>query len=215
MRYIQKTAAPEAFSQETALFTVDTAWNELHCKSVLRQYLRQEQQHLCAYCEGKLEDNNSHIEHIEPQQRNPQRRFDYQNLIASCNGGEACCADEVKLSYAQLDIQSCGHRKSNAFELDLFLNPVEVTEISNYFSYDRHNGMMLSSENKSSVKANYMIELLHLDNTYLCNSRLNARIALLQAIKHSGEKPPQALQKLLAKPRPFISFLQACFFAKK
>jgi uncharacterized protein (TIGR02646 family) len=95
MRYIQKTKAPDAFNQETKAFTVDTAWNELHCKTELREHLRQEQHQLCAYCEGKLEDNNSHIEHIEPQQHNPQHRFDYQNLIASCNGGEACCADEL------------------------------------------------------------------------------------------------------------------------
>lgn len=211
MRYIQKTTAPEAFSQEIADFTVDTAWNELHCKPALREYLRQEQYQLCAYCEGKLEDNNSHIEHIEPQERNPQRRFDYQNLIASCNGGEECCADELKPSYAQLDIQSCGHRKSNAFEPDLFLNPVEVREISDYFAYDCHSGMIQCNENQSPAKANYMIDLLHLDSVYLCHSRLNARTALIKAIKRSGKKPQQALPKLLAKPRPFMSFLQACF----
>jgi hypothetical protein len=119
------------------------------------------------------------------------------------------------LSYAQLDIQSCGHRKSNTLESDLFLNPVQLNQISDYFAYDRHTGKMLSSENKSPAKANYMIELLHLDNAYLCNSRLKARTALIQAIKHSGKPSQEALKKLLAKPRPFSSFLHACFTVKK
>jgi hypothetical protein len=67
--------APECFTKETSDFNADTNWKELHCKPDLRQHLRQEQQQLCAYCEGKLEDNNSHIEHIEPQEKNPQRRI--------------------------------------------------------------------------------------------------------------------------------------------
>ncbi len=213
MRYIQKMDAPEFFSTETVDFNADTNWKELHCKPKLRDHLRQEQQELCAYCEGKLENNNSHIEHIEPQEKNPQRRFDYKNLIVSCNGGEACCSDTEKNSYEDIDINSCGHRKSNDFNSNLFLNPVELTDINYYFDYNRHTAAIIPSTIMSK-KAQYMIDLLNLDNVYLRNSRHNARIALMRIVKQSTKNPQQTLNSCLRTSRPFISFLQACFQKK-
>jgi len=208
MRYIQKKDAPDFFTTETADFNADTNWKELHCKPNLRQHLRQEQQQLCAYCEGKLEDNNSHIEHIKPQDENSQHRFDYNNLIVSCNGGEACCSNNEKNSYDQLEINSCGHRKSNSFDTDFFLNPVELTDINNYFDYNHHTAAIIPST-VMPKKAQYMIDLLNLDNQYLRNSRRNAKFALMRIVKQSNKNPKQTLNSCLGTSRPFISFLHA------
>ncbi|WP_069472829.1 retron system putative HNH endonuclease, partial [Candidatus Marithrix sp. Canyon 246] len=155
----------------------------------------------------------SHIEHIEPQEKNPQRRFDYNNLIASCNGGEACCSDNQKNSYDQLDINSCGHRKSNEFDSKLFLNPIAQTDINDYFDYNHHTAAIMPST-VMPKKAQYMIDLLNLDNQYLCNSRHNARIVLIKMAKKYNKNPQQILNSGLGTSTPFISFLQACFASK-
>ncbi len=62
---------------------------------------------------------------------------------------------------------SCGHRKSNKYDKDLFLNPFEEENIESFFVYysDRENSKeskgILISESKSPEriqKARYMIE---------------------------------------------------------
>jgi hypothetical protein len=53
------------------------------------------------------------------------------------------------------------------------LNPVELTDINNYFDYKHHSATIIPST-VMSKKAEYMIDLLNLDNEYLRNSRRNA-----------------------------------------
>lgn len=51
----------------------------------------EEQYNLCAYCEREIDENNTHIEHIKPKSGYLNRCFDYNNLIASCEGDK--CSD--------------------------------------------------------------------------------------------------------------------------
>jgi uncharacterized protein (TIGR02646 family) len=205
MRYIEKGQAPNFFTAEIASFDKNTSWNDLHCKAHLRRHLKQEQAHLCAYCESGLNDSNSHIEHIEPQSTNSARRFDYTNLVASCDGDVLCSEQNV---YRGLDVASCGHRKDDRYDPGLFLNPTQLTDVEKYFQYDLHDAS-ISASDKMPEKASYMIDLLNLDNQYLRNSRSNARAAVLSIVGKSRDK--MTIQRILQKPRPFISFLKACF----
>ena len=72
MRHIEKpreSEAPEAFK----------AWKLRHpnskyyrfkdarIKRIVKNSLIVRQKYLCCYCESRIDENNSHIEHIEPQ----------------------------------------------------------------------------------------------------------------------------------------------------
>lgn len=209
MRYIKKTNSPTFFEQEKQNLIDDSAWENLHCKRELRSYLIEEQERLCAYCERRICDDNSHIEHIYPQSDNAVLRFEYNNLISSCNGDQ--CEPSLKDSFRPEDINSCGHKKSNEMDENLFLNPVSQQNIEEYFVYDRETCSIRPSKKSASMKSeensSYTIKLLGLDNPRLNNERSNARSSLASAIKtHRNAK--DKMRSLLSKNRPFISFLK-------
>jgi uncharacterized protein (TIGR02646 family) len=206
MRYIKKNSSPDFFEQEKTQLNANAVWNELHCKTQLRLHLIEEQKKLCAYCECGINENNSHIEHIDEQSNNPTLRFDYQNLIASCNGD--LCNPELKENFHPEDVHSCGHKKSNYTNSNQFLNPVAMRDIGEYFLYDKEVCSICGS-GRDDDKAKYTIDLLNLDNPRLNNARYNAREALRNAVKkYSHSTPKHQISALLSKERPFISFLR-------
>ena len=207
MRYIEKGVAPDFFARETGQLSDESSWQALHCKPQLREHLMREQDHLCAYCEHKLGVSNTHIEHIAPQSRYSEKRFDYGNLIASCDGGRACASVSEQHAYIDLDTDSCGHRKGQEYEAALFLNPTDLPDIGDYFAFDTHSAEIKPSA-RAPQKAAYTIDLLNLNSPYLCNARGNARGAFHKA----GKKiPRRRLKSVLDKPQPFISYLRACY----
>ena len=90
MRHIEKpreSEAPEAFK----------AWKLRHpnskyyrfkdarIKRIVKNSLIARQKYLCCYCESRIDENNSHIEHIEPQMGGlSENSMDYSNMAASC-----------------------------------------------------------------------------------------------------------------------------------
>ncbi|MEI6708610.1 MAG: retron system putative HNH endonuclease [Methylococcales bacterium] len=209
MRYINKNSSPDFFEQEKQQLNDNAAWDELHCKTQLRLHLIAEQQTLCAYCERGIDAGDSHIEHIDEQSNNPALRFDYQNLIASCNGD--LCHPESKENFRPEDIHSCGHKKGSGTDINLFLNPVAVQDIGEYFSYHKEICSIIASE-KDSNKANYTIQLLNLDNPRLNNERHHVRTALAKVVK-TMPNAKQKISQLLEKERAFISFLRFYYAA--
>ncbi|HEL3236742.1 retron system putative HNH endonuclease [Stenotrophomonas maltophilia] len=62
-------------------------------KQAVKAVLRQEQGHLCVYCEVKVATGDGHVEHIKPKAGpNAQANlcFVYSNLALSCNTKETC-----------------------------------------------------------------------------------------------------------------------------
>ena len=177
------------------------------CKDSIKESILKEQQFLCAYCEKEIKSyaDVAHLEHIKPKSIYLERCFDYDNLVMSCNGDQS--SDVNKEDYED-NIHSCGHPKKSNFDEKRFLNPVDLTNISDYFSYDIDTGKIQASE-KEPTKAQYMIELLNLDNPYLNNSRINARKSLLKKVIKS-KYPEQEIQKLLNSDLSpaFISYLR-------
>jgi len=213
MRYVCKGESPHFFESEKKApsFLTDPAWNNLHCKIQLCLHLIVDQNQCCAYCERSIDVNNSHIEHIVAQAKEKDLRFDYANLVASCNGDQ--CQPIVKGLYQPKDIHSCGHKKCDSLDKDRFLNPTQEINIEQYFTYNNTSCTIISRD-KDINKFHYTIQLLNLDNPRLNNEWANARTALLQAlnsIRASIDKK-QKIQLLLAKKEcAFASFLKNYF----
>ncbi|MDD4965120.1 MAG: TIGR02646 family protein [Gallionella sp.] len=206
MRFIQKTQSPDFFEQEKSAAPL-TTWESFQnpCKNKFKDFLLTEQQHLCGYCECHLSSNDSHLEHLAPQEQYADLRFVYENLIVSCNGTSIC---DGKSKHKE----SCGHRKNNEYDQALFLNPVATPDISSHFKFDPDTGQVLATEKDAKNAANYMIRILNLDALYLRNARRNAKEVLLA---HLNQLPPEQampiLRAELATEREFISFLRFCF----
>ena len=166
MRYIKKLNTPQFFTNDTINLT---SWNDYYSakKRVLKEYISQEEQnHLCCYCEDKIDINNSHIEHIKPKFLDIDNlTFDYSNLAVSCNGTCRNSEDD-NTRY------NCGHRKDKddtQYIEDLFLNPTQIEDIREYFIYDI-DGFIVPTD-KNIQKATYMRDTLHLNDGDLPKAR--------------------------------------------
>lgn len=124
MKHIIKSSEPVSF----------TNWKRAHPelgykdlkgrpKKDLKNALIAEQKHLCCYCERRINDNDSHIEHFKPK-GNPlyaHLELDYHNLHASC----------IKYLSDGQEPQ-CGHKKGDVFTNTL-LSPLEPDCASHFW----------------------------------------------------------------------------------
>lgn len=82
-------------------------------KKALKNSLMAEQGYICCYCERRLTDNESHIEHFRPQSDPAVDPLDYRNLLCSCqnqlNKGEP---------------RHCGNKKEDWFDEHLLVSPL-------------------------------------------------------------------------------------------
>lgn len=224
MRYISKTTPPEFFAESVRNYDSDTKWKALRNQKprLKRHILENEQKYLCAYCEIRTDMDNSHIEHIKPQS-DPKNRFDYDNLIVSCNGKQCVLSNDSE-DYEE-DIHSCGHKKDDVFDETLFISPVKEQNAADFFHFDKEDGKILPNSEFSEQhqnRASYTIILLNLDNDRLNKYRLDARKALekeagkllkLQGAEFTKQKIKSVLSSDDSVPRlePFITFLRFCF----
>jgi len=227
LRYIQKNEIPQFFIDDTEALkekikiipqkNKKDMWDkEYKTKRKLKQYiLEKEQNWLCGYCEAKLEETFFrekredkeliHIEHIKPKHLDYDNlSFDYDNLLVSCSG--KCFTDKNKPL-------TCGHKKGNKFDENLFLNPIKEINIREYFIYTDKGHIGSSSKNEE--KSKYTMKLLDLNsfNNELVNARLIALEAFKKSIKAYTNKrrisPQKVIKLLLAKENlAFISFLR-------
>ncbi|MEZ4887520.1 MAG: retron system putative HNH endonuclease [Chitinophagales bacterium] len=149
-------------------------------KITLHSHLLNEQQGLCIYCQQaipeKLENPiaYSHIEHIKERNLHAHLTFKHKNLSVSCNGFD-CSIEEPEVIE-----DFCGHTKGElgqkqGIEEGLFLNPIEIADIENFFEYD-FEGNIAPNTDRNQIdqqKAKYMIDLLDLQNKNLIQLRIN------------------------------------------
>jgi len=204
MRYIKKLVTPQFFIDDTNTLTL---WNEYLAqnKRKLRKHiLENEQNSLCCYCEGKINVENSHLEHIKPKSLDPiNLTFDYKNISVSCNG---ICDSGNEREY-------CGHKKENSFDQTKFLNPTIIKNIREYFKYEI-DGEIISS-GIDDEKVSYTILLLQLNtfNNYLQEARKKALVEFRESIKkyceETGKDIKSVVKSLLNKENfAYISFLR-------
>lgn len=137
MKHIIKSSEPVSFTNWKRT-NPELGYKDLvrSPKRDLKNALIAEQKHLCCYCERRINDNDSHIEHFKPK-GNPlysHLELDYNNLHASCikylsNGEEP----------------QCGHKKGDVFTNTL-LSPLEP-DCASHFWYTM-DGIVHSTDDR-------------------------------------------------------------------
>jgi len=92
------------------------AYNNLTklAKDATKQALMKEQGYICCYCERRLEENDSHIEHFQPQSDPAVDDIDFENMLCSCQN---------KLKKG--DPRHCGNLKGDWFDVTLLVSPFD------------------------------------------------------------------------------------------
>lgn len=156
-------------SHATPPITSDQArsrWGSFQYKEEVTGYLINEQYGLCAYSEIRpdIAGIGTHIEHVEPKSRNPNRTFDYTNLVLSA-------ISEKDLEANKIDVFG-GHAKLSEYNAAQFISCLQYG-CASYFAY-LSNGKVEPADGLSDVdagKAQYTIDLLRLNCPYLVNQR--------------------------------------------
>jgi len=185
MRYIQKLNIPTFFLEDTQLLQSQIVnasdkkvfWEKYKKKKRLKEHLLEnEQNYLCCYCESKVEihgdeaKDGSHIEHLKPKSLDyATLTFEYHNLVVSCQG--SCHNEEGDKSR-----NSCGHKKRNEYNEEKFLNPTTINDIRDYFKYEtiENEKIKILPTDKAPEKAQYMIDILYLNDESLSKARYTA-----------------------------------------
>ena len=119
-----------------------------------------EQGYICCYCERRLNDEYSHIEHFNPQSNDPSATLDYINMLCSCQ-------NQLKKGKPR----HCGHSKGNWFDEDLLISPLDL-DCEERFVYTADGKIQPANEFDNA--ATMTIEKLKLDIEKLNDSRKKA-----------------------------------------
>jgi len=163
MKYIIKQYDAPLFAQWKALENDDwkPSYNDLSNpeKKELKASLLKEQGYLCCYCNCRINDEQSHIEHFKPQCDYEALALDYNNLHASCLKEQS--KDSPK---------HCGVAKENWFEDGITISPLN-TDCEQVFRYiDDGHVYPKNTENHSQI----FINKLNLNDSLLIKKRREA-----------------------------------------
>lgn len=118
MKHIVKQREPEAFTDWRAL--ANENWQPTYGdlvgepKKAVKKALMAEQGYICCYCERRLNDDDSHIEHFRPQSDQAVDPLDFGNLLCSCQ-------NQIKKG----EPRHCGNLKDDWFDPVLLVSPLE------------------------------------------------------------------------------------------
>lgn len=119
MKHIHKGAAPDRLKRWIALG--DENWQAEYSnmpqgiKKTVKEALMAEQGWLCCYCERRLTDEDSHIEHFRPQSNPDVDPLDFSNMLCSCQ-------NQLKTG----EPRHCGHLKKDWFDPYLLVSPLQA-----------------------------------------------------------------------------------------
>ncbi|MEO1386739.1 MAG: retron system putative HNH endonuclease [Cyanobacteria bacterium J06634_6] len=149
MKYIQKQSEPLEFTTwKKRSRTYARFKKTAKIKHPVKTALMKEQGYLCCYCERRLLENDSHIEHLRPQSDPDVDPLNFSNLLCSCQ--KELQPDEPR---------HCGNAKANC-DPSLLVSPLDSTCEKRFtFSSDGH---IQPTEATDSV-AMKTIEQLQLD----------------------------------------------------
>ncbi|MCG7849073.1 MAG: TIGR02646 family protein [ANME-2 cluster archaeon] len=129
-------------------------------KKEVKDSLMKEQGYICCYCERRLTDDDSHIEHFNPQSNNAVDTLDYTNMLCSCQ-------DQLEKG----EHRNCGNSKGNWFDEDLLISPLDW-DCEGHFAYTADG--KIHPANESDDAATMTIEKLKLDIGILNDFRKKA-----------------------------------------
>jgi uncharacterized protein (TIGR02646 family) len=178
MLHIKKDKPPDFFN----------SWiqNKKEYNQRLREYiLEHEQRRVCCYCEKgvKAHPDDSHVEHVRPQDRFPKLKDDYRNLLVSCQTAGRC-----------------GNGKGNRFSAH-FIVPTEE-DSADYLTYSP-NGEIRPLGNKK--KAAETIGILNLNAYSLVKAR---RTLFVQLNEMKGSEDFEEILDYFSEYPTFISYFK-------
>jgi uncharacterized protein (TIGR02646 family) len=196
MKYIQKGKEPQNFSDWKAIqkpLGVNYHYKHLPNpqKGSVHISLLSEQGYICCYCCKRVEQSNSHIEHLAPQSKtDSELSLDYTNMLGSCG------RDPNWPEY-------CGNKKKN---LAIGVSPLQAN-CEEFFNYSS-TGEILPANNLDDPKdAQTTIEVLGLNHPDLMKGRIQALEALQGMTQQEAELLAQVCQQMNAQGRyqPFCN----------
>lgn len=107
-------------------------------KEEVKNSLMKEQGYICCYCERRLTDGDSHIEHFNPQSNNAVDPLNYSNMLCSCQ-------DRLEKG----EPRHCGVLKDNWFDNQLLVSPL-APDCERHFAYTA-DGEILGSDDAARM----------------------------------------------------------------
>ena len=103
-------------------------------KTNVKKSLLQEQGFICCYCQQRIRlDNKTIIEHFVARDTAPEKMFDYENILACCDGGDEERKNQKgqAVRAAERTPQYCSSKKDNE---KLLINPLNE-DCETHFCY--------------------------------------------------------------------------------
>lgn len=117
MKFIKKSSSPINYDKycKRKDATYSDLQNNNEIKEVLKKSLLNEQGYICCYCGCRITEDNMIIEHLLPRSRYPNKELDYNNLLASCDGGRKKRTENNKKNTKKNNItpECCDSAKKN------------------------------------------------------------------------------------------------------
>lgn len=162
MRHITKTAPPQEFVEYCA--TPGVSYDNLSGtpKIKLRKRLLEDQGYICCYCGRQIKnDKYTKIEHIKCQEKYNELSLCFENMLASCDGGEQDREKRVRPKHKV----HCDAKKENE---DIPISPLDET-IEDYLMFFDDGTV----KGKGDI-GKELVRILGLDTNYLTIQRRNA-----------------------------------------
>jgi uncharacterized protein (TIGR02646 family) len=168
-----------------------------------------EQHNLCAYCECKIDLSKPHkcrMEHVHPKSNSSTGKnwnLDWQNLLATCNGGESGANAKPPLP-ANL---SCDAHKRNSV---IDVSPLDIPAFPNIFTFDKSTGRLepnpaaCGQATVDASKLKHTMDILNLN----CNRLARQRKAVAESIEQQKER----LRNKSYSPQKGLSLLAQSYF---
>jgi len=144
VKHIIKNREPREFSDWKAL--ANPGWHPDYEglsrdeKRAVKNALTEEQGYICCYCERRLEDDDSHIEHFKPQSDPEVDPLDYSNMLCSCQ-------NRLK----QGEPRHCGNLKGNWFDTRLLISPLDPN-CEEHFAYTADGRIRPADESDNAAR---------------------------------------------------------------
>ena len=109
-------------------------------KKEVKDSLMKEQGKICCYCERRLTDEDSHIEHFNPRSNNAVNPLDYANMLCSCQN-----------RLEQGKPRHCGNLKGDWFDNQLLVSPLDP-DCEGYFAYTADGKIQPARESDDAAR---------------------------------------------------------------
>lgn len=176
MKYINKSQPPQDFIEWKNKINEhwQPNWNNFQKpeKTLVHESLLKEQGFICCYCGRRINQTDSHIEHLKPRNKYPDLILDYTNFLASCQG-ESEMPPTIPVH--------CGHKKRGWYEETLMVSPLD-NNCADFFHYTDDGQILPTKDSTKQSAAKETIARLALDIDKLKRMRERAIEGILEII---------------------------------